>query len=251
MQRRWNADQALELIQRERITNAGGVPTIAWQIIEHPRFDEYDLSSLEIISYGGAPSAPELVRRMKERFPKLQPGQGWGMTETSATATSNVAEDYERKPVELRRAVADRRSAGSSAPTARTLPVGEVGELWYRGPDRRARLLEQAAGDGRDLRRRLGEDRRPRARRRGRLRLHRRPRQGHADPRRREHLLRRGRERALRPPGGDGRRGDRHPAPHARRRAGRGRASEARREGERARSCATSWRRSSPPSRCR
>ena len=44
------------------------------------------------------PSAPELVRRLKERFPKLTTGQGWGMTETSATATSNVAEDYERKP---------------------------------------------------------------------------------------------------------------------------------------------------------
>jgi hypothetical protein len=84
-------ESALELIERERITNAGGVPTIAWQIIEHPRFHEFDLSSLESISYGGAPSAPELVRRMKERFPNLKPGQGWGMTETSATATSNSA----------------------------------------------------------------------------------------------------------------------------------------------------------------
>ena len=133
MQRRWNVDQALELIQRERLTNAGGVPTIAWQMIEHPRFDEYDLSSLESISYGGAPSAPELVRRLKERFPKLQVGQGWGMTETSAMATSNVAEDYERKP----------SSCGVPSPTGevrivgaagQTLPPGEVGELWYRGP---------------------------------------------------------------------------------------------------------------------
>ncbi len=133
MQRRWNVDQALEIIQRERITNAGGVPTIAWQILEHPRFEEYDLSSLESISYGGAPSAPELVRRLKERFPKLQPGQGWGMTETSATATSNYAEDYERKP----------SSCGVPSPTGevrivgadgKDVPTGEVGELWYRGP---------------------------------------------------------------------------------------------------------------------
>jgi long-chain acyl-CoA synthetase len=133
MQRKWNADQALELIQRERITNAGGVPTIAWQIIEHPRFDEFDLSSLESIAYGGAPSAPELVRRLKERFPKSTPGQGWGMTETSATATSNVGEDYERKP----------SSCGVPSPTGevrivgndgKDVPTGEVGELWYRGP---------------------------------------------------------------------------------------------------------------------
>src|SRR6185369_5288783 len=133
MQRRWNVEQALELIERERITNAGGVPTIAWQLIEHPRFDEFGLSSLENIAYGGAPSAPELVRRLKQRFPKLTAGQGSGMTETSATATSNVAEDYERKP----------SSCGVASPTGEVrivggngedLPIGEVGELWYRGP---------------------------------------------------------------------------------------------------------------------
>ncbi len=133
LQRRWNADQALELIEREKINSAGGVPTIAWQIIEHPRFHEFDLSSLETISYGGAPSAPELVRRLKERFPALKVGQGWGMTETSATATSNFAEDYERKP----------SSCGVCSPTGEakivgatgeTLATGEVGELWYRGP---------------------------------------------------------------------------------------------------------------------
>ncbi len=133
MQRRWDVDQALDLIQRERITSAGGVPTIAWQIIEHPRLSEFDLSSLETISYGGAPSAPELVRRLKEMLPQLKPGQGWGMTETSATAVSNYAEDYELRPT----------SCGVSAPSGEakivgssgeTLPSGEVGELWYRGP---------------------------------------------------------------------------------------------------------------------
>lgn len=133
MQRRWNADQALELIQREKITSAGGVPTIAWQIVEHPRFAEFDLSSLETVSYGGAPSAPELVRRLRERLPQIKTGQGWGMTETSATATSNFGEDYERKPA----------SCGVPSPTGevkivslegKDMPIGEVGELWYRGP---------------------------------------------------------------------------------------------------------------------
>jgi long-chain acyl-CoA synthetase len=70
---------------------------------------------------------------MKERFPMLKPGQGWGMTETSATATSNFAEDYERKP----------SSCGVPSPTGevkivgdkgQALGVNEVGELWYRGP---------------------------------------------------------------------------------------------------------------------
>lgn len=133
LQRRWDVDAALPLIEKERINSVGGVPTIAWQILEHPKFDDYDLSSLEVVSYGGAPSAPDLVKRIQERFPKVQPGQGWGMTETSATATTNFGEDYIRKPA----------SCGVPAATGeakivdtegKTLPIGEVGELWYRGP---------------------------------------------------------------------------------------------------------------------
>jgi long-chain acyl-CoA synthetase len=133
LQRRWDVDQALGLIEREKITSAGGVPTIAWQIVEHPRFDEFDLSSLEGISYGGAPSAPELVRRIKERFPKSQPGQGWGMTETSATATTNTAEDYIRKPASCG-IVSPTGEAKIMSPDGKELPTGEVGELWYKGP---------------------------------------------------------------------------------------------------------------------
>ncbi|HAH08829.1 MAG TPA: fatty acid--CoA ligase [Alphaproteobacteria bacterium] len=133
MQRKWDADQALELIQREKVTNAGGVPTIAWQIIEHPRLQEFDLSSLDTISYGGAPSAPELVRRMKEKFPKLQVGQGWGMTETSATAVSNTREDYERKPSSCG-VPAPSGEAKIMGPDGKELGLNEVGELWYKGP---------------------------------------------------------------------------------------------------------------------
>jgi long-chain acyl-CoA synthetase len=133
LQRRFDAEKALGLIERERITSVGGVPTIAWQLLEHPRFGEFDLSSVQSVSYGGAPSAPELVRRIKERFPHAQPGQGWGMTETSATATTNFAEDYVRKP----------HSCGVPAPVidakvvdgnGHTLPPDEVGELMVKGP---------------------------------------------------------------------------------------------------------------------
>ena len=133
MQRKWDPDTALPLIEKERITHVGGVPTIAWQILEHPKIDQYDLSSLEGISYGGAPAAPELVKRIKERFPASTPGQGWGMTETSATAVSNVGEDYERKPAStgVPSATGETKIVG---PDGAELPRGEVGELWYKGP---------------------------------------------------------------------------------------------------------------------
>ena len=135
MMYKWDVIRAFELIEREKIQSAGGVPTIAWQLIEHPARANYDLSSLESVAYGGAPSAPELVRRLREVFPKSQPGQGWGMTETCATVTSNGAEDYLNRPDSCGPAAAvcelQIRDPGDGVTV---LPAGEVGELWSFGP---------------------------------------------------------------------------------------------------------------------
>ena len=134
LMRRWNAELAMQLIERERCTSAGGVPTIAWQLVEHPALKKYDLSSLESVSYGGAPAAGELVRRLKQVFPVVKAGTGWGMTETSSTFTHVQAEDYEHRP----------DSCGPPLPVCelkivaedgRTLPPGEAGELWAKGPN--------------------------------------------------------------------------------------------------------------------
>ncbi len=131
--RKWDTVRAMEIIEREKVNVTGGVPTIAWQLIEHPDRHRYDLSSLESVAYGGAPSAPELVKRIHAELGAL-PGNGWGMTETMATVTHHGAEDYLNRPT----------SAGPPAPVVdlkivaedgvTVLPVGEVGELWARGP---------------------------------------------------------------------------------------------------------------------
>jgi long-chain acyl-CoA synthetase len=133
LMRRWDAEGAMALIERERVNATGGVPTIAWQLIEHPARAKYDLSSLESVTYGGAPSAPELVRKIKETFPKSAPGNGWGMSETTGTFASHVAEDYQHRPDSCGPAapVGDLKVVG---PDGETLPPGEVGELWAKGP---------------------------------------------------------------------------------------------------------------------
>jgi long-chain acyl-CoA synthetase len=135
MMHKWDTIRAFELIERERIMTAGGVPTIAWQLIEHPARGDYDLSSLEAVAYGGAPAAPDLVRRIQEAFPKSQPGQGWGMTETSAAVTSNGAEDYIHRPESCGppAAVAELQIR-DAADGVTVLPPGTVGELWSKGP---------------------------------------------------------------------------------------------------------------------
>ena len=134
MMRKWDPIRAFEMIERERVTAVGGVPTIAWQLIEHPDRGKYDLSSIESVAYGGAPSAPELVRQIVEIFPKSQPGNGWGMTETSATATQHGAEDYEHRPDSCGPAVAVGDIKIMTVEGDRELAVGEVGELWFKGP---------------------------------------------------------------------------------------------------------------------
>ena len=131
--RKWEPVPAMEIIQRERVHFTGGVPTIAWQLLEHPERGNYDLSSIEAIAYGGAPSAPELVKKIYEEFGAL-PGNGWGMTETMATVTHHAAEDYLNRPTSAGPpvAVADLEIRADDGVTV--LPVGEVGELWARGP---------------------------------------------------------------------------------------------------------------------
>ena len=133
LMKKWDVVEAMKLIEREKISSAGGVPTIAWQILEHPDRAKYDLSSLESVSYGGAPSAPELVRQIASQF-KAKPGNGWGMTETSATFTHHMAEDYEHRP----------DSCGPPVPVCdlqvrdpdgKVLGPNEVGELYGYGPN--------------------------------------------------------------------------------------------------------------------
>ncbi len=131
--RKWDPLEAMKLIERERVQMTGGVPTIAWQLLEHPDRARFDLTSLETISYGGAPAAPELVRKIRDEFGAM-PGNGWGMTETTATVTSHVGEDYLNRPDSAGPPVPISDLKIVSADGTSELPVGEIGELWARGP---------------------------------------------------------------------------------------------------------------------
>ncbi len=133
LMRRFDAEAAMALIERERATSIGGVPTVPWQLLEHPSRHRYDLSSLESVSYGGAPVATDLVRRMGQAWPQVVSGTGWGMTETCSTFTHHFAEDYAHRPESCGPAtpVGDMKIVG---PDGSTLPIGQTGELCVRGP---------------------------------------------------------------------------------------------------------------------
>ena len=134
MMHRWDAGRALELIERERITTFGGVPTMVLQVLDHPDFGKRDTSSVKGVGYGGAPAPPELVKRIREHFNSSPASNGYGLTETSSLSTMNSGEDYLAKP----------DSVGPPVPVVTVkvvdpdgadVPLGEVGELWIKGPN--------------------------------------------------------------------------------------------------------------------
>ena len=127
---KFDAGEAASLIEREKVTVTGGVPAVALSLLE--KAASADLSSLELVSFGGAPSPSSLPARIFDEL-GAWPGQGWGMTETSATCTSHSGPDYLHRPA----------SAGPALPVCRLkvmdgdeeLAPGKPGELWAFGPN--------------------------------------------------------------------------------------------------------------------
>jgi len=130
MMRKFEPQPALELIAREKVTVTGGVPAVAMALQEQAQ--EHDVSSLELVTFGGAPAPASLAAQVRARLGAM-PGQGWGMTETSATCTSHSGEDYLHRPA----------SCGPPLPVSRLKiikdgieqPSGTAGELWAFGPN--------------------------------------------------------------------------------------------------------------------
>ena len=135
----FDPERALELIEREKVTIFGGVPTVVMRVLDSPALARTDVSSVRSISYGGAPAPTDLVRRIREVFETGQPGNGYGLTETSAAAVLNSGADYVAKPDSVGRplpvvdvAVVPEGHVGTTPPT---VAPGPSGELWIRGPN--------------------------------------------------------------------------------------------------------------------
>jgi long-chain acyl-CoA synthetase len=142
MMHHFDPERALELIERERITIFGGVPAMVMQVIDSPNFEKRDTSSVRSISYGGAPCPPDLVRRITEHFPAGAPGNGYGLTETSAMTTMNAGDDYVRKPDSVGPpapvcdvAVVPEDYEGAEPPPDQAMDPERTGELWIKGPN--------------------------------------------------------------------------------------------------------------------
>ncbi len=96
---KWDAGEALSLIEQERVTSFTGVPTMVWEMLQHPDFDKYDTRSMKTIGCGGAPAPAAQVAQVDKSFSSGRPGIGYGLTETNAVTAINSGDFYIQKPM--------------------------------------------------------------------------------------------------------------------------------------------------------
>lgn len=132
---RFDPEKVLQLTEQHGITRLSGVTTQVWRIVEHPKFHEYDTSTVSSIGGGGSVWSPELQRACREALPHADRvvGVGYGLTECSGLATNAGDEVLQQHP----------DSVGYPIPTCdvaihddddNVLPEGEIGNVMLRGP---------------------------------------------------------------------------------------------------------------------
>ncbi|HEY5710444.1 MAG TPA: class I adenylate-forming enzyme family protein [Allosphingosinicella sp.] len=129
---KWDAGEALRLIEAEKITYFVGVPTMSLELMQHPDREKYDLSSLTDIAAGGAPRPVAHVARLEASFRGAQPALGYGLTETNAVGTGNFWSNYHDKPASAGRPHRPIVELAIIGDGERHLPVGERGEIGIR-----------------------------------------------------------------------------------------------------------------------
>lgn len=132
---KWDAARALELIERERVTNFSGVPTMSREMLLHPDWETRDTSSLQGMGGGGAPLQPDLVEKIDDNLPTGAPSTGYGLTETCGIVTANGSAFYLAKP----------SSCGPIVPTLQSKLIDELGNDVPAGPEAVGELCVKGA----------------------------------------------------------------------------------------------------------
>ncbi len=131
---KWDPQEALRLIEQERITWFNGVPTMSAELQAAAEKSDRDISSLAEIMAGGAARPPDQVGKISSTFKRASPGIGYGLTETNALGAVNAGAFYLANPRSTGRvvpAVTEFRILGEDG---QPLPLGERGEVCIKSP---------------------------------------------------------------------------------------------------------------------
>jgi acyl-CoA synthetase (AMP-forming)/AMP-acid ligase II len=134
LMRKWDADEAVRLIQLENITRFLGVPTQSADLMAAAQRAGVTLDTLDYLGSGGAKRPGAQVAQLAQTFPNAGIATGWGMTETNALGIGMIGDDYLKRP----------ESAGKLHPPVQELrllddagndvPLGELGEITVKSP---------------------------------------------------------------------------------------------------------------------
>ena len=133
MMHKWNPERALELIERERITDFSGVPTMSWELVNSPNFKKRDTSTLRSLSAGGASRPPEHVKQLRDQAEHALPSTGYGMTETNSLGAAIGGEDYLARPASVGKPVPPLIELKIVDERGRALPIDTEGEICIKG----------------------------------------------------------------------------------------------------------------------
>ncbi|MFB7550418.1 class I adenylate-forming enzyme family protein [Streptomyces sp. NPDC056154] len=155
----FDADAVLGLIERERVTNWGAVPTMAHRLLEHGRADQYDTSSLTAFSLASAPSSTEFKERLRRQLPFAKDSlvDSYGLTESCTAVAAANPQELAAAPGTLGRPVVGVQLEIRGA-DGQVLGECEEGEVWVRsmfnmlGYWRDPEATESAIGSDRWLR---------------------------------------------------------------------------------------------------
>jgi acyl-CoA synthetase (AMP-forming)/AMP-acid ligase II len=152
--RRWDVQDALALIARERITTLTAVPTMLWDLLNKAQLGNSDISSLGNVSSGGQGLPLNLLAAVQQALPAAYLGTGFGLTETAGAIAMAMGGDFLRKPASAGRVLALAEVRVHDADGA-ILPRGSTGEIAVRGPmvmagywNRAAETAEVLSADG-------------------------------------------------------------------------------------------------------
>ncbi|MBX9881441.1 MAG: acyl--CoA ligase [Sphingomonas sp.] len=129
---KWDAEEAMRLIEREKVTYFVGVPLMSYEILTHPNRARYDLSTVTDFAAGGAPRPVEHVRRLNEEMGGAKPLIGYGLTETNGVGCGNFRDNYLAKPNSTGRASPPLVELAILDGNERPVPAGTRGEVAIR-----------------------------------------------------------------------------------------------------------------------
>lgn len=125
--------EILQLIERHRATTFFAVPTTMILLAQTRGIEQYDLSSLRLVAYSGAPMPVRAIYRLRELLPGARLHNFFGLTETTSVTTVLPDEQALARPESIGRAVPGLELKVVDD-AGRSLPAGEVGELLVNGP---------------------------------------------------------------------------------------------------------------------